>query len=367
MDKLIPVTKPFLPPIEEYMAQIQRAYNNNWLTNRGELVKELEDKIQDYLGSKSKPILMNNGTIPLQIAVKLLGGGGEIITTPFSYVATTSTIVWEGCTPVFVDIDPIYWTIDESKIEDAITEKTTCILATHVFGNPCDVEEIERIAKKHNLYVIYDAAHCFGVKYKGKSIFDWGDISTCSFHATKIFHTGEGGAAFVNNEELYNRVFEAHNFGHNGPIDFHGVGINGKMSELQAAMGLSILPYMNAIIAARSNNYEKYMAELNGAFNRLNLRKYTNWNFSYTQVVTEDNVLILVQKLADFNVTARRYFLPSLNNLSYVKNTKMPISENLADRIITLPNYFSLKKSEIDTIIGALNKFALNNFKSHLN
>jgi dTDP-4-amino-4,6-dideoxygalactose transaminase len=248
---VIQVTKPFLPPINEYMAQVHRAYDNQWLTNRGELVLELETKVQEYLGSEAKPLIMNNGTIPLQIALKLLGNGGEVITTPFSYVATTSTIVWEGCIPVFVDINPVYWTIDETKIEQAITDKTTCILATHVFGNPCNVNEIDRIAKKYNLYVIYDAAHCFGVKYKGKSIFDWGDISTCSFHATKVFHTGEGGAAFVNNSELYGKVYYSHNFGHDGPEAFHGVGINGKKSELNAAMGLAVLPYMDEIITRR--------------------------------------------------------------------------------------------------------------------
>lgn len=256
---MTPVTKSFLPPIEEYMAQVQRAYTNQWLTNRGELVLELEQKLTDYLGLKeSKILITNNGTIPLQIAVKLLGNGGEIITTPFSYVATTAAIVWENCTPVFVDIHPEYLTIDETKIEAAITPRTTCILATHVFGNPCNVEAIEAIAKKHNLKVIYDAAHCFGVKYKGKSIFEYGDISTCSFHATKIFHTGEGGAIFCKDQELFHQMYYSHNFGHNGPLDFHGLGINGKISELQAAMGLAVLPYMESIFNGRREAVEMY-------------------------------------------------------------------------------------------------------------
>ncbi len=185
---MINVTKTFLPPIEEYTGWVQKAFDKFWLTNRGELVLLLEQKLKEYLGVDWIAIT-NNGTVPLQIAVKLLGKRGEIITTPFSFVATTSSIVWENCTPVFVDIHPEFLTIDETKIEAAITEKTTCILATHVFGNPCDVDAIERIAKKHNLKVIYDAAHCFGVNYNGKSVFNYGDISTCSFHATKIFHT----------------------------------------------------------------------------------------------------------------------------------------------------------------------------------
>ena len=174
---MIPVTKSFLPPIDEYMSQVNRAYKNEWLTNRGELVRELETKISNYLQLVNTKILCtNNGTTPLQIALKSLGGNGEVITTPFSYVATTAAIVWEGCTPVFVDIHPEYLTIDETKIEKAITSKTTCILATHVYGNPCNVDYIEQIAKKHNLHVIYDAAHCFGVQYKGKSIFEYGDV-----------------------------------------------------------------------------------------------------------------------------------------------------------------------------------------------
>ena len=359
MDKLIPVTKSFLPPIEEYVSQVQRAYNNEWLTNRGELVRELEDKIQVYLGSKATPILMNNGTIPLQIALKLLGVGGEIITTPFSYVATTSTIVWEGCTPVFVDIDPIYWTIDETRIEEAITEKTTCILATHVFGNPCNVEEIERIAKKNKLFVIYDAAHCFGVKYKGKSIFDWGDISTCSFHATKIFHTGEGGAAFVNKEELHEKVFYSHNFGHNGPTDFHGVGINGKMSELQAAMGLAVLPHMEEIIARRKKGVDYYIANLNFTkLSTLKLRENAQWNYSYYPVLfqTEAKLLKMQKVLNDGQIFPRRYFYPSLNFLHYVTSNQKEVSESVSSRILCLPLYTGLAKEELMKITEIISR-----------
>ena len=247
---MINVTQTYFPPLEEYQKQLERIWKNKWLTNRGELILELEERLKNYL-SVSNIIVMNNGTIPIQIALKLLGEGGEIITTPFSYVATTAAIVWENCTPIFVDIHPEYLTIDEKKIEAAITDKTTCILATHVFGNPCNVEAIEAIAKKYQLKVIYDAAHSFSVKYKGESVFNYGDISTCSFHATKLFHTGEGGALFCSEESLRDKMFYSHNFGHNGPLDFHGLGINGKISELQAAMGLSVLPYMEEILKGR--------------------------------------------------------------------------------------------------------------------
>jgi dTDP-4-amino-4,6-dideoxygalactose transaminase len=358
---MIPVTKSFLPPIEEYMAQVQRAYNNEWLTNRGELVKELEQKLTDYLGlEESKILCMNNGTIPLQIAIKLLGKGGEIITTPFSYVATTAAIVWENCTPVFVDIHPEYLTIDETQIEAAITDKTTCILATHVFGNPCDVEEIERIAIKHNLKVIYDAAHCFGVKYKGKSIFEYGDVSTCSFHATKLFHTGEGGAVFCKDPELFHKLYYSHAFGHLGPIDYYGVGINGKISELQAAMGLSVFPYMNKILQAREEVVALYDQLLDfSKVQKLKIRENSQWNKSYYPVLFKDEkTLLKVQNaLNEDQIFPRRYFYPSLNTLNYVKGKKMLISENITSRILCLPTYTKLKKNNLELIVKILNEF----------
>jgi dTDP-4-amino-4,6-dideoxygalactose transaminase len=357
-DHKINVTQPFLPPIEEYMVQVKRAYNNKWLTNRGELVLELENKLQDYLGSEVKPLVMNNGTIPLQIALKLLGNGGEIITTPFSYVATTSSIVWEGCTPVFVDINPTYWTIDETKIEAAITDKTTCILATHVFGNPCNVEEIERIAKVHGLFVIYDAAHCFGVTYKGKSIFDWGDISTCSFHATKIFHTGEGGAVFVNNVALYEKVYYSHNFGHNGPERFHGVGINGKISELNAAMGLAVLTYMDEIIAKRKGIAAQYFNGLhNTNINSITLREGTNWNFSYFPILLKDEeqLLSVINVLNENNIFPRRYFYPSMHELPYINSREMVVSKNISSRVLCLPIFKGLSLYQVEKITDIIN------------
>ena len=282
---MITVTKTFLPPIEEYTMQIQRAWNNQWITNRGELVLELEEKLKNYL-AVSNIIITNNGTIPLQIALKLLGNGGEIITTPFSYVATTAAIIWENCTPVFVDIDPELLTIDENKIQAAITDRTTAILATHVFGNPCNVEVIETIAKKYNLKVIYDAAHCFGVKYKNHSIFNYGDMSSCSFHATKLFHTGEGGAIFCNDETLRKQFYYSHNFGHKTQLDFYGLGINGKISELQAAMGLSVFPHMDLIVNERKKVVEQYEKLLNfSKLGKMKIRENTDWNYSYYPIL----------------------------------------------------------------------------------
>ena len=354
---MITVTKTFLPPIEEYYAQVKRAWDNEWLTNRGELVLELEDKIKKYLKVQNA-IITNNGTIPLQIALKLFGKNGEIITTPFSYVATTAAIVWENCTPIFVDIHPEFLTIDETQIEAAITNKTTAILATHVFGNPCNVEAIEAIAKKHNLKVIYDAAHCFGVKYNSESIFNFGDVSTCSFHATKLFHTSEGGALFCKDEQINKQLFYSHNFGHNGPLAFHGLGINGKISELQAAMGLSVFPFMQFILEERKKVVDFYASHLNFSKVRpIKIRENTKWNYSYYPIIFEsENQLLKVQKvLNDNDIVPRRYFYPSLNTIEYCKGKAMAISESIASRVLCLPLYVGLKTSELEKITTLIN------------
>lgn len=354
---MINVTKTFLPPIEEYTGWVQKAFDKYWLTNRGELVLLLEQKLKEYLGVDWMTIT-NNGTVPLQIAVKLLGKGGEIITTPFSFVATTSSIVWENCKPVFVDIHPEFLTIDETKIEAAITDKTTCILATHVFGNPCDVDAIEKIAKKHNLKVIYDAAHCFGVNYNGKSVFNYGDISTCSFHATKIFHTGEGGALFSNDKELRLPLYYSHNFGQITPIEFYAEGINAKISELQAAMGLSVFPYMNEIISERKKVVEKYDRLLDfSKFQRLKIRPGTDWNYSYYPILFGSEVLLL-EKVAEMNkneIFPRRYFYPSLNTIPYANGEQMPVSEDISKRVLSLPLYVGLEENEIKKICDIIN------------
>lgn len=354
---MINVTKTFLPPIEEYQLQVQRAWDNAWLTNRGELILELEEKLKSYLNSDNI-IITNNGTLPLQIALKLLANNGEVITTPFSYVATTAAILWENCTPVFVDIDEDYLTIDETKIEAAITENTTAILATHVFGNPCNVEAIEAIAKKHHLKVIYDAAHAFGVQYNGQCIFDFGDVSTCSFHATKLFHTAEGGALFAKDKTLFQQLFYSHNFGHNGPLDFHGLGINGKISELQAAMGLAVFPYMDHIISERKKVVDFYTENLNfKSVKPIKIRENTQWNYSYYPVVFDSEAKLLqVQKVLNNNqIFPRRYFYPSLNTIQFVKGKPMPISESSASRILCLPLYVGLGEKELNQIVSLLN------------
>jgi dTDP-4-amino-4,6-dideoxygalactose transaminase len=355
---MINVTQTFFPKIDEYLKQINRIWKNKWLTNRGELTLELEKKLKMFLEIE-EIILMNNGTVPIQIALKILAKNGEVITTPFSYVATSAAIVWENCKPVFVDIDPYYLTIDEKKIEAAITPKTTCILATHVFGNPCDVIKIDEIAKKYGLFVIYDAAHCFNVRYKSKSIFKYGDISTCSFHATKIFHTGEGGALICNNINYLSKVYYSHNFGHDGPLSFHGLGINGKISELQSAMGLSVLPHINEIFESRKMIVEFYNQNLSFSnFRTIKLREETEWNYSYYPVIFEtENLLLSVQEELNKNkVFPRRYFYPSLNTISFIEGGKMEISEEISSKILCLPLSHQIEPSFLNLICSIINK-----------
>ncbi|TBW26620.1 DegT/DnrJ/EryC1/StrS aminotransferase family protein [Gramella sp. KN1008] len=354
---MINVTKTFLPPKEEYDRILEEIWHSNQIANGGKLHLELRKKLKERL-EVDNIILTANGTLPLQIALNLLGDEGEIITTPFSYVATTSSIVWEKCTPVFVDIHPDFLTIDEKKIEEAITPRTTLILATHVFGNPCNVEIIEKIARKHSLKVVYDAAHCFGIKYKKQSIFNYGDLSTCSFHATKLFHTGEGGAMITKDEKLYQQLFYRHNFGHAGELAYYGLGINAKMSELQAGMGLAVLQYVDSIIANHKKVAEWYdfYLKFNG-YRKPSIRKFTEWNYSYYPVIFESAQLLLKiqKKLNENRVFPRRYFYPSLNKLPYVTAVKMEISEITADRIMCLPLAFDLQEKEVKEICRIIN------------
>ncbi|GAA4320930.1 DegT/DnrJ/EryC1/StrS family aminotransferase [Pontixanthobacter gangjinensis] len=354
---MIPVTKTFLPPKKEYIHYLDEIWQSNQIANGGSLHKKLTESLKSFLGV-DHVIPTANGTLPLQIALKALAGNGEVITTPFSYVATTSSIVWENCTPVFVDIHPEYLTIDETKIEEAITKRTTAILATHVFGNPCNVEAIQQIADKYQIKVIYDAAHCFGVKYNGASIFNYGDIITCSFHATKLFHTGEGGAMFCKDLELYKELFYRHNFGHDGPEKIQGLGINAKMSELQAAMGLAVFPHLPKLIEKRKSVIKEYDSLLDfSKIRRPILRENTDWNYSYYPVIFESEEILLkiVKELNNKDIFPRRYFYPSLSNLPFITMQKMLISDNISKRILCLPLYHDLVKEKVSQICTLIN------------
>ena len=345
----INVTRTFLPPLEDYLFYIQQIWDTNQLTNNGPLVNELEARLKEYLSVKHL-FFVSNGTIALQIALKALDLRDEIITTPFSYVATTSSIVWEGCQPVFVDIDPQTLCIDPNQIEAAITEKTTGILATHVYGIPCAVEQIEAIAQRYHLKVIYDAAHTFGGSYKGKSIVSYGDISTLSFHATKVFHTVEGGALVTNDNDLAQRISYMRNFGHKGQEEFWGLGINAKNSEFHAAMGLCNLPYVPEIIKRReriSSWYDELQNELR--IKRPIAPNGTDYNFAYYPAqFSSENELVQVQaKLNDSQIYPRRYFYPPLNELPYVANKPCPITQSISPRILCLPLYPELERDQI--------------------
>jgi dTDP-4-amino-4,6-dideoxygalactose transaminase len=353
----IPVTKTFFPPLEEYRAQLERVWASGWLTNRGELVQELESKLCEHLGV-SNCLFVNNGTIAIQLAIKALGLQGEVITTPFSYVATTSSLVWEGCTPVFADIDPRTLCLDPRKAEAAITPRTTAILATHVYGIPCDVAAFEDIARRHGLKIIYDAAHCFGVRHRGRSLFDFGDVSTSSFHATKIFHTGEGGGLFAGDPEVRHRLYYMHNFGHHGQEAFWGVGINAKTPELTAAMGLSVLPHMDEIVSVRRTVSERYDAELAGLpLARPELPPDTEYNYAYYPVLFESEAALLRVRdaLNQREIFPRRYFYPSLNTLPYLEvRQPMPVAEDAASRVLCLPLYVGLTESEQTLIVSTI-------------
>lgn len=348
---MIPVTKPFLPPREEYDRYLDGIWERNWLTNHGPLVKELEDKLCGYLGAPQMQFV-SNGTIALQLAIKALDLEGEIITTPFSYVATTTSIIWEGCTPVYVDIDSKTFNIDPSKIEAAITSKTSAILATHVYGNPCDIDAIQAIAEKYGLKVIYDGAHAFGVKYKGRSVFGYGDISTCSFHATKIFHTSEGGGVFTQDPELHAKIGLLMNFGHAGFDKFNGIGINGKNSEFHAAMGLAVFPFVGQILSKRKTQAEYYDELLAGLpLQKQVLLNPKTYNFSYYPVLfpNEESLLSAKSELDGKEIGTRRYFYPSLSRLDYVIGNT-PIANDIAERVLCLPVYHSLNPKEQELV-----------------
>jgi len=349
---MINVTKPFIPPFDEVNKYLLDILKRGWFTNNGPLVNELELKLKEFLGIEHL-LFLNNGTIALQIAIKALKLKGEIITTPFSYVATTSSIVWEGCTPVFADIDPTTLNIDPNKIEPLINEDTSGILATHVYGNACDVVALEALALKYNLKIIYDGAHCFGSKFKGKSLFEFGDISTTSFHATKLFHTIEGGAVFTKDPELLKKMSYLRNFGHNGPEKFECLGINGKNSELHAAVGLVNIKYINQILVQRKKLFQHYVVRLkNFKYQSISISKDVEFNYSYFPVILESESFLeeLVAALHNNSIYPRRYFYPSLSQLNYVAKCETPISDDISSRVLCLPLYHDLTFEEIDYV-----------------
>lgn len=353
---MIPVTKPFLPAEKEFKDYIRGIWLRQWLTNNGPLVNSLELQLKEYLDLKYL-LFLSNGTIALQLAIKALELNGEVITTPFSFVATTSAIAWQSCKPVFVDIDPDTLNIDARKIEAAITPRTSAIVATHVFGNPCDIEAIQYIATKHGLKVIFDAAHCFGVRYKGRSIFEYGDISTASFHATKLYHTIEGGAVITKCPELLKKMALMRAFGYSGIDTFSEVGVNAKNSEFHAAMGLCNLKHVDKILQRRRYLYQQYKIRLRGlnvTFQHIDYPE--DYNYAYFPVIFETEELMMESKdaLELEQIYSRRYFFPSLSSLPYVDRVAMPVCDSIASRILCLPLYHTLTTAELDLICRIL-------------
>ena len=363
--KPIQVTEPYLPPFEEYVEYLKGIWERNWLTNQGPLVQELEQKLQAYHQLSMPVHCVANGSLGLQIALKALGVKGEIITTPFSYVATTACPLWEGCTVKFADIEPDTLTINPEAVEAAITPKTEAILATHVFGNPCDCEALEAIAKKHGLALIFDAAHAFGVTYKGKSVLEYGDASMVSMHATKLMHAVEGGFIIAKDPAVSEKMEWMRRFGHKGPEEFHGVGTNAKMSEFHAAMGLCILNHVEEILEKRKAVCDMYdsaffshqPSAINHQLSSITYREGASRNFAYYPILFESEAKLLkaIGKLNNSGIFARRYFYPSLEHvLTPMVGEVAEISKNRASRIACLPLSATQDEATTEEILSIL-------------
>jgi dTDP-4-amino-4,6-dideoxygalactose transaminase len=346
---MINVTKTFLPDLQDYVKHLEKIWERGWITNNGSCVVELEKQLKSHL-NVPELLFCNNGTIVLQLAIRGLGLKGDIITTPFSYVATTSSILWEGCRPVYADIDPVTFTVDPKAVEALITPSTTAILATHVYGNPCDVENLKTIADKHDLRLIYDAAHAFGVSYNGTNICNYGDVSTLSFHATKLFHTVEGGAMVTADKKLSDRLYLMRQFGHYGDDHFM-LGLNGKVSEFHAAMGLCMLPKIMDIVEERkfiSGWYDEFLQH--PSLRRPVIRKGTDYNYAYYPVIFKSEAVLetICEVLKKEDIHPRRYFYPSLNTLPYITDRfSCPVSEEISRCVLSLPLFCGLEKETV--------------------
>lgn len=352
---MIAVTKPYLPERARLDTYIDRIYDTCWLTNDGPLVHELTERLREYLGVKHL-LLVANGTLALQIAYRSLGIGKTALTTPFSFVATSSTLIWEGITPKYVDIDPESFCMDPALIEQSITEDTTAIVPVHVFGNACEVERIGEIAQKHNLKVVYDASHAFGVRYKRKSILDYGDAATLSFHATKTYHTIEGGAIAFKEKEALERAKLLINFGITGPDRIECLGINAKMNEFQAAMGLAVLDSIDDILEERSQVCRYYQERLKDTFQLQKWNPHSTNNYGYFPVLFKDEkgLLRCKEKLNKNDIFPRRYFFPSLDTIGYIGGQPMPNSRNIAGRVLCLPVYADLREAILEKIVSII-------------
>ena len=348
-----------MPDKEKFKSYIDGIYESGWLTNNGPLVQELEKKLEDYLGIKNL-LCLSSGTDALQFAYRLLANDGEeVITTPFSFVSTTSAIVAERLTPVFADIDSETYTIDPQQIEKHITDKTSIIAPCHVYGNACDIDAIDKVAKKHNLKVIYDASHAFDVEYKDKHILNYGDISIVSFHATKMFHTIEGAAIIIKDDALYEKAKIVRNYGIDKPDSVAMLGINSKINELQAAMGLCMLDEIDIILDERKTSYEFYTNQLSNYVQLQKRAEHATQSYSYFPIVLNDNEEMREVRAAllEKDIAVRQYFKPSLDQLPYVDSREVMVnSQDIASRVLVIPMHSDVEPVVSEIIIKTLKK-----------
>ena len=363
MKKAITVTQPCLPPLEEFVPYLQQIWDNKWLTNNGPLHRQLEKELADYL-EVNYISLFSNGTLALMSALQALNIQGEVITTPFSFVATTHSLWWNKITPVFVDIEPDFLNLDPGKIEAAITDKTTAIMPVHVYGNPCQTDEIQRIADKHNLKIIYDAAHAFGVKKKGVSILNFGDLSVLSFHATKVYSTIEGGAVICPTSKVKRHIDNLKNFGFRGETIVEEPGINAKLNEVQAAYGLLQLKYIDGFIEKRKQITELYRELLKDipGIRFLNDMEEISHCYSYFPILIDEEKYgmsrdAVYEKLKQNNILGRRYFYPLISefepykNLPSAQKENLPVATKMAEQVLCLPIYVELKEEDVQQIV----------------
>ena len=355
-----PFTVPFLPPLAEYHEYLEGIWEREWLTNQGVLSKQLESDIQTYLNLPGPIICAANAGLLLQIALHAFGVKGEVITTPFTYIATASCPLWEGCNVVFADIELGSLNLDPAAAEAAITSRTEAIIATHVFGNPCDVDAFEQIGRRHGIPIIYDAAHAFGVNFREKSLLEYGDASILSLHATKLFHTVEGGIFVSPHQDITTKVEWMRRYGHNGNEEYYGVGINAKISELHAAMGLCVLSHFQEIREKRFQLVKAYNEKLiNHSHLRFafDLSSDTEWNASYYPVIfsSEDELHQAVDRLTGQNICPRRYFYPGLNSIPSINPVgALPVVDDIAPRILALPLHHAMDEVFVEQVIELL-------------
>lgn len=364
--KKIMVTQSSIAPIEEYTEEIKSIWKSKWMTNMGEKHEFLQTQLENYL-SVDNVMLCTNGHSALEVAIQALNLSGEIITTPFTFISTTNAIIRSGCTPVFCDVDPITYTIDVNKIESLITEKTSAILPVHVYGQVCDVEGIQKIADKYNLMVLYDAAHAFAVRYKGRGIAEFGNASIFSFHATKVFNTIEGGAICFSDKILKDKINCIRDFGIRDSENIQFVGTNAKMNEFSAAMGLCNLRHVDEEIEKRKKVYERYINNL-GDICGLKLpfhQQNVIMNYAYLPIIIDETKFgqsrdELCETLADKNIYARKYFYPLTNQyecvLAHCSKGNTPIADYLSKRVVTLPMFADLNIDDVDYICKLVKK-----------